>query len=230
MKAIALLGGPKISWPIDMKDELIKAREEGTFIIGVDRGSLLLEELNLTPDLAVGDFDSLRKEELLRINQSVSDIRYSVPEKDLTDTELALHYAFDDYCVDSLSLIGATGGRLDHFLTNLFMLLKPEFRQYAEKIQIIDQQNYISFLNPGKHVVKRIENYTYFGVATLNEVQELNISNAKYNLACYSNTNPVSLSSNEFLHKQDTFNVSFKKGLIAIIQSRDLDRFQNIQK
>ena len=230
MKAIALLGGPNIYWPIDIKDKLVKAREKGTFIIGVDRGSLLLEELNLTPDLAVGDFDSLKKEELLRINQTVSDIRYSVPEKDLTDTELALHYAFDDYCVDSLSLIGATGGRLDHFLTNLFMLLKPEFRQYAEKVQIIDQQNYISFLKPGKHAVKRIENYTYFGVAPLNEVEELNISNAKYNLAGYSNTNPVSLSSNEFLPDQDTFNVSFKKGVIAIIQSRDLERFQNIQK
>ena len=51
MKAIALLGGPNISWPIDIKDKLVKAREKGTFIIGVERGSLLLEELNLTPIL-----------------------------------------------------------------------------------------------------------------------------------------------------------------------------------
>ncbi len=228
MKGIALLGAPQALWPKDLKQKLSKANTQENLLIGVDRGSLLLTELGFVPNLAVGDFDSLKKSELNRIEAAVSDIRYSVPEKDLTDTELAVRYAFEDYQVDDLILIGSTGGRLDHFLSNLFLVLKPEFQSYAENITIWDRQNLINFYLPGKHTVTKAPGYDYLGVVNLTAIQNLQIKKAKYQLENYSNSFPMSFSSNEFLPEHDSFELSFEKGVVAVIQSCDLDRYQNL--
>lgn len=228
MRAIALLGAPKTQWPVNLDRKLNEFKKNGGLIIGVDRGSLLIEEMGITPDLVVGDFDSLKKAELAQIESNVSDIRYSVAEKDLTDTEMAVGYAFMDYRVESLTLVGSTGGRLDHFLTTLFMMLKPEFNQFVEKVEILDQQNSIRFYKPGKHVVNKLPTYTYFGIVALTAVQNLNIANAKYDLTDFSYAFPVSLSSNEFLPKKTNFVLSFEKGIVAVVQSKDINRYQNI--
>lgn len=228
MKSFALLGAPKQLWPDDLKEQFLKANRTGDLVIGVDRGSLLLQKMGIKVDVAEGDFDSLKRNELAEIEKNVADIRYSNPEKDWTDAELAIRCAFLDYRVSHLTIFGATGGRLDHFLSNLFMVLKPEFNQFAEKITLIDQQNSIKFYNAGKHLVKRQLGYQYFGVATLNKVLNLNINGAKYNLAKFSSANPVSFSSNEFLPEKDTFELSCAKGVVAVIQSKDINRFQNI--
>ncbi|RMC49004.1 thiamine diphosphokinase [Lactobacillus sp. ESL0228] len=227
MKGLALLGAPKAQWPCDIKKQIVAVQQMAGLLIGVDRGSLLLEELGFVPDLAVGDFDSLQKFELAKIQKNVADIRYSVPEKDLTDTELMLRYAFENYHLDHLTAIGATGGRLDHFLTNLFMLLKPEFNGYAEKIEFLDLQNSFEFYNSGTHIIRKKKDYTYFGVVPLNVVQDLSIVGAKYDLQSYSTKIPVSLSSNEFLSEKDYFKLSFTTGTVAVIQSKDVDRYQN---
>lgn len=228
MKAIALLGAPKMQWPLDLKPKLAAFKKNNDLVIGVDRGGLLIEEMGLIPDLVVGDFDSLQKTELAKIECDTADIRYSVSEKDLTDTELAIGYAFEDYQVETLTLVGSTGGRLDHFLTTLFMMLKPEFYPFVEKVEILDQQNSIKFYKPGKHKIKKLPTYTYFGVAPLTGVQKLKITDAKYNLADFTNDFPVSLSSNEFLPEKSDFTLSFQKGVVAVIQSKDINRYQNI--
>ncbi|WEV44323.1 thiamine diphosphokinase [Lactobacillus sp. ESL0684] len=228
MKAIALLGGPENKWPADLKQQLLLARKKQVLLIGVDRGSILLEELGFVPDLAVGDFDSLKPKELAQIEANVSDIRYSAAAKDFTDTELMIRYAFEDYQVDSLTMYGATGGRIDHFLNNFLMCLHPQMRPFAEKMVLIDEQNAISFYNPGQHQVQRLAGYSYFGVATLTAVTDLNIKHARYDLEHYCRDYPVSFSSNEFLPASDDFELSFAKGVVAVIQAKDLDRFQNI--
>lgn len=228
MKSYALLGALKQLWPDDLKQQFLIANRTGDLVIGVDRGALLLQEMGIKVDVAEGDFDSLQKNELAEIEKKIADIRYSNPEKDWTDAELVIRCAFLDYRVSHLTLFGATGGRLDHFLSNLFMVLKPEFNQFAEKITLIDQQNLISFYNAGKHLVKRQLGYEYFGVVNLTKVLNLNINGAKYNLAKFSSANPVSFSSNEFLPEKDAFELSFKRGVVAVVQSKDINRFQNI--
>lgn len=229
MKAWALSGAPKQLWPKDLNQLLLTAKKSGDLIIGVDRGALLLKEMGMKIDVAEGDFDSLQKNELRLIEQNVRDIRYSIPEKDLTDTEMAIRCAFIDYHVSYLTLFGATGGRLDHFLSNLFMVLKPEFNQFAEKIELIDQQNSIRFYNCGHHVIKKLSTYKYFGVIPLTAVKNLKIAGAKYNLNDFNGINPISFSSNEFLLNVNQFSLSFEKGVVAVIQSRDVNRFQNIK-
>lgn len=224
MRAVALLGGPQENWPLNLKNELKKA----DLIFGVDRGSLLLEELGIIPDVAIGDFDSLRPIELEKIEKTVADIRYSNPIKDLTDSELMIKVAFEDYQVSELVIFGATGGRIDHFLVNLLMILKPEMRKFTEKISIVDKQNYVKFFKPGKHLVNQKKAYPYFGVAAITPVQNLTIENARYLLHNYSVKYPQVFSSNEFLSGQDNFLLKFSDGVVSVIYSKDIDRFSNL--
>ena len=58
-----------------------------------------------------------------------------------------LYYAaFIDYQVDDLIVYGATGGRLDHFLVNMYAVLKTPFDQFKEQIKFVDRQNIVRFL------------------------------------------------------------------------------------
>lgn len=223
MKAVALLGGPKRNWPAKLQKRLATS----DFKIGVDRGSLLLLELGFQPDLAIGDFDSLRPAELAQVEKSVKDIRYSNPVKDDTDTELMITAACRDYQVDQLEIYGATGGRIDHFLSNLFMFLKPQLQQFAPRISLIDQQNLVKFLSPGENVIPPIAGYHYFAVFCLGSTQKLNIRSARYNLTNFSTTYPRIFTSNEFLDQQTPCKIDFSYGQVVVVYTRDLDRFLN---
>ena len=80
------------------------------------RGSLRNDKI--TP--LVGDFDSLTLSELRAVREHVKKIRQVPSEKDDTDTELAVKAALQCFSTGNVIILGATGGRLDHFLSNLF--------------------------------------------------------------------------------------------------------------
>lgn len=226
-KAIAVLGGPTTNWPINIKEEIKEAQARGAMIAASDRGSLFLLELGILPDLAVGDFDSLKRIELSKVENTIDDIRYARPEKDETDAELLLTTLFQDYQVDKVDLYGATGGRLDHFFVNIFTFLNSPLNKYCEDIQIIDQQNLICFLKPGKNVLKPLPYYSYLGLGNLTKITNLSIIDAKYSLKNFSSDYPRMFSSNEFENNQ-TIKVNFEQGIVLAIYSRDKDRFSNI--
>lgn len=230
MKAYALLGAPEENWPHNIREIFLEARKAGNLIIGVDRGSLLLNELGIVPDLAIGDFDQLKKFELAELENSVPDIRYSNPIKDLTDSELMIKVAFEDYQVEDLTILGATGGRIDHYLVNLLMMLRPSVRKFIEKVTLIDKQNEIRFYNPGKHLIKKAPEYFYFGIWNLTPVKNLNILKARYELKNFSSDYQQVFSSNEFRRDQSFFELDFEKGIVAVIFSKDIDRFHNVKR
>ena len=153
MRAIALLGGPKEEWPHNLATEIKEASKKGALIMASDRGSLFLLELGIVPDVALGDYDSLTFGEREIVESKVKDMRYSNPIKDFTDSEMLFYAAFIDYRVDSLTVYGATGGRMDHFFVNMYAMLKAPFDRFKEKIKFIDKQNIIRFFGKGKHIL-----------------------------------------------------------------------------
>lgn len=56
--------------------------------------------MGVTPLVAIGDFDSLSADELKRVKTAIGDIRQAIPEKDETDTELAVTVALKEYQYD----------------------------------------------------------------------------------------------------------------------------------
>lgn len=95
--------------------KIIINKDKDDYIICADAGYLKALENNITPDLVVGDFDSLG-----RIPE-LENIEVHPAEKDETDTFLALTCGMERG-YDNFIIFGALGGRLDHTFSNLQLL------------------------------------------------------------------------------------------------------------
>lgn len=90
------------------------------YIIAADSGLETAEAFGFSPDLILGDMDSIRDKALL--NAYPQDrVKTFIQDKDYTDTELALEEARNICPADSddgttVVLIGGDGGRIDHLL------------------------------------------------------------------------------------------------------------------
>ena len=110
------------------------------FIIAVDRGYKSLQALGITPDLVVGDFDSLK------FIPEGSNVLQFPSEKDESDMEIAIRGARHGGC-DSLLFYGALGQRLDHTLANIQLMLGCARR--GAHVAAIDQENILVALSGG---------------------------------------------------------------------------------
>ncbi|HHY35432.1 MAG TPA: thiamine diphosphokinase [Firmicutes bacterium] len=93
-------------------------------IVAADSGMAVLSKMGIVPDVLLGDFDSLDQSVVRDAERAgVFVLRFPV-EKDKTDTELALDFLLEQG-FDEARLVGALGGpRLDHELSNIFLLEK----------------------------------------------------------------------------------------------------------
>ncbi len=96
------------------------------FILCADGGARHALALDLTPDLLIGDLDSVDSATVSSLRDAGIEIRQFPRDKDFTDLELAL-LAARDLRPDEIILLGALGGRLDQMLANIFLLTRPEF-------------------------------------------------------------------------------------------------------
>lgn len=87
-------------------------------IICTDGAAARARQFNIMPDAIVGDMDSIHEVDLMFMEKNKIPIYYHPPEKDFTDTFLALMMATEEYKED-IVIWGGTGGRLDHTLANL---------------------------------------------------------------------------------------------------------------
>lgn len=186
--------------------------------IGVDRGALYLINQQIIPDAIVGDFDSVTQAEFARISAAVQHIERFQAEKDETDTDLALQHALK-YEPSEVWLTGVTGGRLDHYeaaLRSLYTLQK----QYSTIIfKMINVQNEICFLLPGKHLLKKSK-YAYLSFFAYGEtLKNVTIRGAKYETTDERiEQGTARFTSNELLADGS---ISFEGGICLMIMSKD---------
>ena len=212
MEILLVAGGNPNEWPsID--------KENYDYFVGIDRGSLYLIERDWSLDLAVGDFDSLSKSEYAQVLKEAKKLHTAQYEKDDTDTQLALALTFKAFPEAKVTIIGAAGGRIDHFLANLWLPLEPRFQPYIEGIRIKDHQNTIDYYGPGTHVVTQESSMCYLAYVCLTPVEKLTLKESKYTLVDENVRQPTSFASNEFVKESAHF--SFESGVMAVIQSKD---------
>lgn len=212
MQINILAGGPVDLWPKNLFNE------PGVWI-GADRGAWYLYQHRVAMMLAVGDFDSLTSAEFEALQEHITaeNIVHVRAEKDETDTELAIMFA-QKQSVSCIKVFGATGGRLDHLLSNLWLMADPKFDDVVEKLEIIDQTNSVTFFKAGQHSVLKHKNSHYLGFMPINDVKNFKIIDAKYPLTLTENKYKM-WSSNEFLN--DRVHVTFDTGIIMVTQSID---------
>ena len=94
--------------------------KEVEYRVAVDGGANQLQLYNLIPDAVVGDFDSLN----LEIRKNLPNtILFHVKEQDTNDADKAVRHCLN-HGYTEINILGAEGGRNDHFLSNLEILFK----------------------------------------------------------------------------------------------------------
>lgn len=110
------------SWdPVWGKQVLAKV----DFLVCADGGANAAWACGRLPDVLVGDLDSVSAEVLTRCQEAGVQVARYPREKDETDLELALQWAVaKSPGATDIWLFGASGGRLDHLLGNVALLLR----------------------------------------------------------------------------------------------------------
>ena len=194
-------------------------------VIAVDAGLAACEALGLCPDLLVGDFDTLGRERLLEY-QERSGVRADVhqPEKDETDTDLAVRSALRaGFC--TAHVLGATGGRLDHELSNIHLMRAA--KDAGLFMEIYDAKNRIFLLTPDDEehsVFRKTDLYgKYVSFLPLTEkVLGITLDGFKYPLHNKDISileNPSLCVSNEV--PGESAKISFREGILICVESGD---------
>ena len=131
MKALIVLGG-------DPPEEgLIRSEaERADLLIAADRGLAAFDRYGLSPNLLVGDMDSIDSDVLRRWENKVGTLRLPCV-KNQTDGMEALDQAMDRGATE-IVLLGAMGGRMDHALGNLMLLVRAARRHVQALIRTAD--------------------------------------------------------------------------------------------
>jgi len=187
------------------------------YVIGVDRGALYLIQQHIYPNLAIGDFDSVSKEEreYIRAHSQIYSACDAV-DKNHTDTELAFYHALA-MNPQQITLFGATGTRLDHTLANIHLL-----RIALDKgiyCQIIDNHNIVMLIN--KNIILKREPYPYISFLPLSlTVTGITLTGCKYPLhQATLHIGQTLAVSNEW--EAEEIVVRIQAGYLLIIYSRD---------
>ena len=94
------------------------------FVLCADGGTHHALALGLTPNVIMGDFDSITDEERQQVMADGVQIFQYPSDKNETDLELALNYAMDN-SYREIVIVAALGNRLDQSLGNLALLTDP---------------------------------------------------------------------------------------------------------
>ena len=129
-RSLLVANGPVI-WTRELS-ALASAAEP---LLAADGGANHHGRIGLRPEAVIGDLDSIRPGTRAFIGEGRMVHR---PDQDRTDLDKALEYAFDELHVDRLTVLGATGGRLDHAAGNLGLLAR---RALGDRLRFLDDDH-----------------------------------------------------------------------------------------
>ncbi len=112
--------------------------ETADIVIAADSGYNTAVALGITPDIVMGDFDSYKG----KLPEELEILRVAC-EKDVTDTMLACEYAKDSGC-RYITIVGGTGGRIDHSISNIFYL--EDLRSQGIRVKLTDGENTVQVI------------------------------------------------------------------------------------
>lgn len=215
MKALIVTGG---ALDCSFAKEYLK-NEKFDLRIAADSGMTFFYEIGENPDYIVGDFDSA-DEKILNYFKKQKEIvfREFCPEKDETDTELALTMALSANA-DEICMLGATGSRLDHVIGNIFLLCKP--LKKGIPCTLVDRHNRIRLVNQTLCLEKKKQFGQYVSVLPFTQqASGVNLRGFKYPLADAVLTKDNSLGvSNEIT--DEVAEIEIGEGIVIVIESRD---------
>ena len=188
-------------------------------MIAADSGMDFLYRNEIVPDIIAGDFDSAKEESVAYFQgmNSVQVLKLN-PIKDDTDTEFVIREAVRRGATE-ITLLGATGTRLDHVLANVNLLGIGV--EEGVSIRLVDKYNHIRMTDACIEIKKSNQFGDYVSVLPVKgDAKGVTLEGMRYSLqdadiACFSSLGV----SNEIV--EDTARISVKQGILLVIESRD---------
>lgn len=195
-------------------------------VVCADSGLDAASRFGIGVNYFMGDFDSVSPEVLKKYqkktvssNPEAQWIQYP-REKDATDTQLVLEWVVERN-PSEIVILGATGGRMDHFLANLNLLMIPLEKKIPA--YILDKNNKI-YLMDSEVSIEACQQYgKYISLQPLSqEVTGITLKGMKYPLEDFTMTIGTSLGvSNEIAENAKEAVIQIKKGILIVIESKD---------
>ena len=215
MKTVIISGG---NLNVEFAASFLR-KEQFDCLLAADRGMKFCYESGIMPDYVMGDFDSISGEivEYYRGLEAVQLIEFQ-PEKDDTDTEIAIRKAME-LGTSCLVILGALGGRMDHCIANIHLL--KLVMDAGVECHLVDEQNDICLISAGCELKKDAQYGKYISFLPFtDQVEGITLEGFKYPLQNYTMKKGTSLGvSNEI--QENIAKVSLKKGILLMIQSKD---------
>ena len=212
MKTIYIMAGG----PEEMLPEL-DGYAKPSLWAAADKGVSTLLKRGIVPDVAFGDFDSIDE----RDRSFIAKEMYTYEEeKDDTDLALALAWALRQK-PEAITVFGGTGGRMDHTMGVVHLLVEERLLQSGVPITVIDKQNELEAKLPGRHTAGRDSRHKYISFVPMTPIVEgITLEGFKYPLQ----GKDISLGStlcisNELISDIGTY--SFNSGILMVIRSND---------
>lgn len=219
-KTLILTGGD-----IDLEFAGNYCREhEFNLVIAVDDGLRAADRLSIIPDYIVGDFDTVSPLLLYKYeNMDNIKIKRFKPEKDYTDTQIAVMRAIEENSF-SIHILGGTGSRLDHTIANIQLLQSA--LECGIEAMIVSEKNRIRLLGDKRKQItltKEESMYKYVSLIPLSEkVSSVTTMGMKYNVSdfdFYIDKNISMGVSNEI--KETKAEIKIADGKLLLIESND---------
>jgi thiamine pyrophosphokinase len=187
------------------------------YVIGVDKGLAALDGAGIKPDLVIGDFDSAPEYIRKKYMNSPGAVILN-PMKDMTDTHAAVEKAIE-LKPESITILGATGSRIDHLLGNISVLLVPLKKGIDCVLQ--DEHNRIRLINKSC-LIKRSDMYgQYISLIPFGErAAGITLRGFVYGLenACISLGETIGIS-NELREEEGLITV--EEGYLLVMETKD---------
>lgn len=201
---------------LEYSEKIIGIIREAGLIVCADGGARHLKALHICPHAVIGDFDSALPEDKLYFEEkNIKTISYP-SRKNETDTDLCVSWALLNHATD-ITLLGATGTRLDHTLANVFLLKKLAERGIPARI--IDKHNTIHVVTDQIELKGRPGDLLSLLPIT-EKVAGITIKGLEYPLKDAGMEMGFSLGISNVFKETAAF-VSVGEGVLMVIQSKD---------
>ncbi len=187
-------------------------------ILCADGGTRHCRKFGVKPDVIIGDLDSSDDPDLAFFREVGVPFEKFPVEKDMTDLELCLDRVTEP---GEVVLLGASGGRADHYMANVLLL--ANYVDRGMELLIADEKNEIGILsgNGKKKIELKGSSNDYISLLPLTEkVEGVTTKGLKYELTEHTLFFGRTFSvSNCILEKRAE--VTIREGKLLVIKSRD---------
>lgn len=183
-------------------------------IIAADGGADHCRKLDITPDILIGDLDSIDPALVETYSQKKVVIHRHPKKKDATDLELAIDLAVAKKA-EEIRLLGALGGRWDMSIANILLAAADKYQK--QHIILLGRDCCLRIFHPGtEHLLRGTPGQKVSFMPLKNDAQGVTLTGFEYPLKDHTITFGSSLGVSNIM-TDSTATVQHREGVLLCI-------------